>query len=141
VRLYELPQGYAWNFDGAHGLSATLDAVKDPSVCGDGIDESWSQLRGSLDALDDVVRSAPGGLITPEGPSRVWIQSIEPVDRSIAAYEKVDANKEGTVTAGGGSIRVGLDAGVHRTSNASELLIGRRRTRFGSRTRRSPAFD
>ncbi|HZF54899.1 MAG TPA: hypothetical protein VE093_39890 [Polyangiaceae bacterium] len=126
VRLYELPKGYAWNLDRrVTGLSSTLDAVKDPSLCGDGIDESWSQLRGSLDALDDVVRSAPGGLITPEGPSRVWIQSIEPVDRSIAAYEKVDAKKEGTVTAGGGSIRVGLDAGVHRTSNASELLIGR----------------
>jgi hypothetical protein len=126
VRLYELPKGYAWNFDRRlTGLSATLDAVKDPSVCGDGIDESWSRLRGSLDALDELVRSAPGGLITPDGASRVWIQSIEPVDRSIAAYAKQDAKKEGTLAAGVASIKVGADAGVHHTSNASELLLGR----------------
>jgi hypothetical protein len=126
VRLYELPQGYAWNFDRRlTGLSATLDAVKDPSVCGDGIDESWSRLRASLDALDELVRSAPGGLITPDGPSRVWIQSIEPIDRSIASYAKQDAKKEGTLAAGVASIKVGADAGIHHSSNASELLLGR----------------
>lgn len=126
VRLYELPKGYAWNFDRRlTGLSATLDAVKDPSVCGDGIDESWSRLRASLDALDELVRSAPGGLITPDGPSRVWVQSIEPIDRSIASYAKEDAKKEGTLGAGMASIRVGADAGIHHTSNASELILGR----------------
>lgn len=126
VRLYELPEGYAWNLDRRlTGLSATLDAIKDPSVCGDGIDESWSRLRASLDALDERVRSAPGGLIVPEGPSGVWVQSIEPMDRSIAAYTKQDAKKQGTLGAGISSIRVGADAGAQHTSNASELLLGR----------------
>lgn len=126
VRLYELPEGYAWNFDRRlTGLSSTLDAVKDPSLCGDGIDESWSRLRSSLDALDELVRSAPGGLITPDSTTHVWIQSIEPIDRSIASYDKADAKKQATLAGGISSIKVGADAGVHHASNASELILGR----------------
>jgi hypothetical protein len=126
VRLFELPSGYAWNFDRRLvGLSATLESVRDPSLCGDGIDESWSRLRASLDALDEQVRTASGGLVTVDSTSGVWIQSIEPIDRSIAAFTKKDAKVGADLTAGVSSVPITGEAGIHRSGSVSELLLGR----------------